>query len=211
MTTLLAQYSENNIVNSIASVLASNLLSANYLVYWQARDGVQTPDGFYYGWSTNYATYMADGTFLARITAAKGMVTLVEHIPASPTWILRPITTAGPIGQDQLVLPVLSVEVGPMLNVKNYELGSAKSWRSRHLVIDGYVRDQSEQKTFMDLLSIWFDNETFFSVQDHDAGTLATVGDIETDKTQVDYAIQPIAVEPVTFQVICNSRLQYIA
>lgn len=211
MPTLAGQYSATNVLNSMASILASKFLSVNYIVYWHNRDAVQTLDGLYFSWSTNSATHMADPTFSARVAAADGMVSLAESVSASPTWISRPITTAGAISQDQLLLPVISVEVGPALPVRNYQIGGTDKWRYRQLMLDGYVRTRAEQRKFIDWFAQWFDNETFYTVQDHDAGSLATVGDVECIDSTVRHRIDPIAVEPVVFQVVGNTRLQYIA
>ena len=210
--TLKRDYSDTNVLNSMASHFATLLLGENYIVYWQARDVVQTLDGSYFQWSTAYATHMADASFLARVTAADGMVTITDSVPASPTWILRPITTAGPIGQDELLLPVISIEVGPAQEVRNMELGSRVKWRYRHLIVDGYTRTKAEQRKFIDMLSDWFEGNTVYQVYNHDAGTLAVVGDgVECTDTSVNFSVDPVAVEPVTYQVICNSRLEYIA
>ena len=211
MPTLAEQYSDNNVLNSIALDLANKFLSVNYVVYWANRDIVQTLDGSYFGWSTNYATHMADGTFAARIAAADGMVSLTESLSASPTWILRPITTAGPIAQNEHLLPVISVEVGAAVPVRPYELGSRDKWRHRLLMLDGYVTSRKELRKFVDWFGLWYDSELHLDIQDHDAGSLATVGDVEFVDTNVRYRVDPIAVEPVVFQVICTTRLTYIA
>lgn len=206
-----AKFSESNVINTLTIAFADELLANGYLVYWHAIDAIQTLGGWYYTYSTKYALYHADPAFSGQIGNAKGIVTLTEHIPAEPKFIERPITVAGPYPQNQLVVPVFSVEIGSSVAIANYELGTRLKWRNRHLVIEGYVRDRHELTKFKDLLAIIFDNETFFDVLDHDAGTLATVGQVEINDTIVDDFIDVDAAEQTTYQVICNSRLEYIA
>lgn len=205
------QYSESNIVNSLSIALANKLLLASYLVYWHKRDAVQTPDGMYFQWSTNYASYMADVTFAARVTAGKGMIALRDSLPAEPVFIQRHIQTAGPIKQNEVPVPALSVEVGPPVAIKDWELGSKMKLWGRHLIIDGYVRDQSEQRRFKDYLAIWMMDDQFFTISDHDSGSLAEVGPLDTNDTVIDFAVEVAGQEQTTYQVLCNSRLEYVA
>lgn len=206
-----SDYSETNIVNSISTVLASNLLGVGYLIYWRLRDAVQTPDGWYFQWSTNYPTYMLDVTFAAKVNASQGLITLSDSLPAEPVFIQRPIQAAGPITQNTVVIPALSVEVGPPVPIRNWELGSKLKMFGRHLIVDGYLRNHSEQAKFKDWLANWFDSSTVFQILDHDGGTLALIDTLDTNDTIVDFAVNVAAQEQTTYQVLCNSRLEYIA
>lgn len=205
------KYSETNIVNSISVALAQKLLDAGYMIYWRLRDAVQTPDGWYYQWSTNFATYMADGTFSARVTASLGLMTLTDSLPTEPVFVQRQLAAAGPIAQNVVPVPALSVEVGPPVAIRNWELGSKLKLFGRHLIVDGYLRNRSEQIRFKDWLADWFDSSTVFSIVDHDAGTLAPVDTLDTNDTVVDFAVVVDGQEQTTYQVLCNTRLEYIA
>lgn len=205
------KFSETNVVNTVSRYVASKLLAENYLVYWHARDAVETPDGWYFEWSTNYATYMLDATFLARETAAKGLVVLTDSLPAEPRFVERPITQVGPINQNEVPIPALSIEVGPSKFVAEYEIGSGLKWRYRHLIVDGYVRTRAEQAKFKDFLALWFEHNQLFDIADNDAGSTAIVGTVYVQEPDVDYAIYTDTPKATTFQVICNARLDYIA
>jgi hypothetical protein len=208
---LLEQFSETNIVNTVSLYLAAKLLERGYGLYWHARDAVQTPDGWYFDWGQQYAAYLGDPVFGPWLAGAKGLVMLTDDLPAEPRFVQRPIEQVGPVPQHQVMVPVLSVEVGPAVAMRNFELGSKLKWRGRHLVVEGYVRTKAELGVFKDALGNWFDNETCFDIADHDAGTLATVGQIEFCDTLVDYDINVNGTEAATYQVICNSRLEYVA
>lgn len=205
------KFSESNVINTLTTMFAAELIANDYLVYWHWRDAVEADNGWYYNYSTNFAAYHADVTFAAKVANAKGIVTLTEHIPAEPKFVQRPITVAGPYPQNELVVPVFSIEIGSPVAIANYEVGTRLKWRNRHLIIEGFVRDRKELSKFKDLLAIIFENELFFDVLDHDAGTLATVGKVEINDTIVDEFIDVDAAQQATYQVICNSRLEYIA
>ena len=203
-------FSETNIVNTLSVFLAQKLMNVGYLIYWRQRDAVQTPEGWYYEWSTNYSTYMADATFAARVNSGNGLVVLTDSLPTEPVFIKRHIQVAGPIKQNEVPVPAISVEVGPPVAITNWELGSGLKMRGRHLIVDGYVRDRSEQAKFKDWFAMWFDNDTYFTIQNHDDGSLVAVGQLDTNDTVVDFAVEVAGQEQVTYQVLCNSRLEYI-
>lgn len=215
-----ALFSETNIVNSISQYLATQLLAAGYLLYWHHIDAVQingTSTGWYLNWSVNGATYLAQPTVQTVFTAARGLLTLTGEIPAVPRFVIRLIddTSIGPA--DVVAVPTLSVEVGPALPVSNYELGARTKWRSRHLIVDGYLRGPqdapnfNEQALFKDFLALWFDNEQPLAVQNHDDGSLAAVGTVTVMDSVVRHATLPQAPDPTTYQVLLNARLVYVA
>lgn len=205
-----SDFSETNIVNSVSLVLAQRLMAKGYLIYWRHRDAVQTPEGWYYDWGTNFTAYMSDVAFAARVNGGTGLVVLSDSLPAEPVFVKRHIQVAGPIAQNEVPVPAISVEVGPAVVMTNWELGSALKMRGRHLIVDGYVRDRSEQVKFKDWFAEWFDNDTFFTINQHDDGSLSPIGQLDTNDTIVDFAIEVAGQEQVTYQVLCNSRLEYI-
>jgi hypothetical protein len=208
------KYSETNILNSLTLYLATKFLAAGFLIYWHARDAVQintTSSGWYLQYSQNSSTYLADPTFAAAYAAAKGLVTFVDGIPAVPRFIVR-LTSDQSIGPaDAVPVPAVSVEIGASVPLANYELGSTTKWRSRHLVVDSYVRTPAEQKLFKDLLAQWFEPDLNLTVNDHDAGTLAVVGTVEVLDTAIADARVPNQAEATTYEVLLNSRIEYIA
>lgn len=208
---LIDKYTTSNVSNSLATYFAERLLVAGYLVYWHHRDMVQTTDGTYYQYSTSYVTYLADPTFLSRYSAAKGIVTITDHVPAVPRHIIRP-TTDGSVGPaESVTVPVLSIEIGDAVPLASYEAGSSLKWRTRHLVIDGYARSKDESARLADLLAVWFDEEVQRDVNDHDAGTQAVVGPIRVADMRVDRADFLDEAEERRFEVLLNARLEYVA
>lgn len=187
-------------------------MSDGYLVYWKERDAVETNAGWYFQYSTNFTTYLVDGTFAAAVTAAKAMVSITLAFPASPQILQRHITEARSLSQNEIVVPALSLDLGPALAVGNIELGTNIQTRHRHLMIEGYLRDDFEMGVIADFLAIWFDNNTNFSVYDHDAGTAVEIGQAQTVATVVDSLRNDgDGQEQTSYQVICNTMLEYIA
>lgn len=205
------EFSENNVISSLSLWLAGQLLGAGYLIFWKARGAVQTPDGWYFDWNSNYASILLDPTFAARWAGGKGLLTLADHTPTEPRFVERPITEAGPIPQHEVLVPALSIEVGPALEIANVELGSRVKWWSRHLVVEGYARNRVELAYLKDKLPIWFKGESTFDIANHDAGSLATVGQVEVLDTIVDYQISRTGIEQATYYIIGNARLEYAA
>lgn len=208
------QFSENNITGSLALVVANNILDLGYLVYWHAKQAVQidiaSPD-WYFNWNTNFATYMIEPNFSAAWANAKGLLMLTDYLPTEPRFIERPIDVVGPIPDDQVQIPALSIEVGPPVEISNYELGSRLKWYNRHLVLEGYLRNRTELSIFKDQLAEWFRGDTPIDIRNHDAGNLALIGTVSVLDAAVDYEINRESTEQTTFHVICNARLEYVA
>lgn len=204
-------YSESNVLNSLSSFLAGQLLADGYLLYYQRRDVLQTGAGWYPEWSVHRATYLADASFAAALAAARGVLTLTAEIPAEPRFITRLISDASVGAPDEVTVPTLSIEVGPPIVTGNYELGTRTKYRSRFLLCDGFVRTVEEQRRLADALARWFDPETTLDVLDHDAGTLVPVGPLTVDDTVVRTQVWPQRAEVATYEVLLTARLIYVA
>lgn len=206
-----AKFSESNIVNSLSLAMATQLLAAGYLVYWQYRDVVQTNAGWYPQWSVNRTAYLADVTFAAAVAGAQGLMTVVTEIPAAPRFVVRLISDTSVGATGEISVPTCSVEVGSAIPTANYELGTPKKFRSRHLICDAYVRTVEEQRKLADLLAIWFDNDLTIDIVDHDAGTLAPVGYVTVASSTVRTDTLTQGLEVTTYQAMLNARLVYVA
>jgi hypothetical protein len=206
------KFSYGNLLNSMSLEVSTKLLAAGYLIYWRQPDSVQTGAGWYNQYSTTFATHLADGTFASAVTGAKGLITLTDQIPALPRYIVRPISDGTVPGEHEVMVPTLSIEVAPPQVASRYELGSDLKYRNRHLVIDGYLRTKAEQTAMEDMLSVLFDQDQHFDILDHDAGDLAVIGQVRVNHpTVVSGTIQPQGVESVTYQVVMNTFLEYVA
>ncbi len=205
------KFSTTNILNSIATDLVAKMLANNYIVYWKERYAVETNDGWYFEYSTKFTTYLADGTFAAAVASSKAMVSITQSFPASPQILQRHITEARSLSQNEIVVPALSIEIGPALGFENVELGTNLQRRHRHLVVAGFLRDDLEMGAIADFLAIWYDNNTNFPVYDHDSGTATEIGQMQTVATVVDsFRDDENAQEQTAYQVICNTMLEYV-
>ena len=89
--------------------------------------------------------------------------------------------------------------------------------RTRYLVgcdraNQGLPVDEFEMGVIADFLAIWFDNNTNFSVYDHDAGTAVEIGQAQTIATVVDsFRNDGDGQEQTSYQVMCNTMLEYYA
>lgn len=205
------EYSTRNVSNSLSIVLADKLLAFGYIIYWPSVSAVQTLDGWYYQWNTAYASYAADSTFMAAWNNAKGLLSLVDHLPTEPRFVERPITVVGTIPQSEVLIPALSLEIGSAVEIYNAEIGSDLKWWNRHLLVEGYVRDRNEAAEFADKLGIWFKGDTTYDISDQDAGSFAAIGDVQVLDTVVEYEIHTEGSIQETYHVICNARLEYVA
>lgn len=207
----LTQYSDTNISNSIAVLLASKLITSGYLVYWHDTDQVQTPDGMYYQYSVNQAAYLADPDFLEEVTNAKGLLTVTGDEAANPRFITRLSKDGTVEGQDSIHVPALSIGVGPMVPMGAYELGSTLKWRVRRLEIEVAARDEREQEAIAAMLGEWFDDDVSIEIVDHAAGDLSPVGKVLVTRPSTQTEIIPIGAEAVTYQILFNARMEYVA
>jgi len=203
---------EHDMLNSLATQVAANLITAGYLVYWHKQDAVQSTSGWWTEYSVNYATYLVDATFGPEINGAKGIVTIIDALPAVPRFIKRPITDGSAPEVDEVPIPALSIDVGAEVPISNSELGSKQKFRGRHLVVDGFARTRTEQATFADLFAQWFDGDTVISVFDHEGGNPNTLVDtVCLRHTTTDKDTQYAGAEAKTFEVITNSLIEYVA
>lgn len=199
-----------NLENSVAEYLADKFLSKGYLIYWQELDGVQTPDGWYYEYTQNVQTYLLDGTFLARATAAKGMLTLVPAIPAEPRFVSRPTVDGTVLPESEIAIPALAIQLAASEPVRRYQLGDLAHWRQRLLTLECYARTPAEQHELHDWLALWFDPDVYLPLRDHE-GTGASLGDAWCHKTRIDSNTVLYRAEAEAFQVVLTTFLEYIA
>jgi len=204
------QASTLNFVNSVAEYLTGKLLAEDYLIYWQVLDAVQTPDGWYYEYSTNAATYLLDGTFQARVTAAKGLVALVPAIPAEPRFIARPTVDGTVLPENQVGIPAIAIHIEAAEPKAFYQIGSPMQWRRRILQLDCYARTQEEQRQWQDWLAVWFDTDIRIPVRDHEnAG--GSLEETWCHLTRIASNTVLYRAEAEAFQVVLTTFLEYIA
>lgn len=208
---LIDQFSETNLATNLAVFLASNLLALSYLVYWHQTDALQTPDGYYYGWSVNFNALKTNPTLAGRISAAKGLVTIRPQDTAKPVYPVRHTLDASVTDETEAQVPWLAVEVDAEKPATFSGLGDRQRTRYRNLTIYGCARGKSEMSSFRDSLVRWFDDTTFLPLQDYDAGSTIVFADVELELPIADSAIIALSPEASRYEVILNARLRYEA
>lgn len=207
----LAQFSTHNITNSLGRALGDLLLSKGYLVYWHQIDAVQTSTLWYHAYSQNQAAYLADATFAAQVAAAKGLVTLRADISASPRFVVRHTVDGTVSGTETVPVPAVAIEVAEMVPRSRYEMGTRLKWRIRPLMVIALARTPDEQKRFGDWLSQLFDEDAEFDVLDHDAETTDPVGPVRVDQVTTARVTATDDASALTYQVLVNAFLEYVA
>lgn len=208
------KYSERNLKNSLATYLAAKFIGQGYLIYWHTTDVLQintTGTGWYFSFAQNRATILALPAVVAAVSTAKGLLTVVEALPAEPRFITRLISEVSIGLADEVPVPALALNVSPALPTDNYEVGSKLKWRPRVLAVDMYARDGYELSRFSDWLALWLEEDTYVDVFDHDAGTAALVGPARLLKPRVDAARYLDTAEAVTYEVFGQAFVEYVA
>lgn len=208
---LLDQFTENNLATNCAVYLAAQLIAQGYLIYWYATDALQSQDGFYYGWSTNFATLRTNPTLSSRIAAAKGLLTIRPKDSAKPVYPVRHTLDASVTEEIEVQVPWLAVEVDGEKPGEFTGLGDRQRVRYRNLTIYGCARDESEQTLIRDSLVRWFDDSSNLSLQDYDAGSTTVFADVEIELPIADSAVIALSPEASRYEVILNARLRYEA
>lgn len=207
----LALYNEFNIANSFATYLAGKVLEADYLIYWHETDMLQTSTQILANYSQTQETHLADLGFAAEVAAAKGLLTICDDLAAIPRFTTR-LTNDGRVGgRDVVHVPAVSISIGPTVTLSPLEIGSLRKWRVRRLTIEGATRDEAEQESLLDLLGIWCDEDTTLAISNHSNSSLDSVGNVIVRRPSSQAATIPTGAEAVTFQVLLNARLEYVA
>jgi hypothetical protein len=192
-------------------MLSANLLSAGYLLYWHSIDALQTPDGFYFQYSTQQATYLADSLVSSRMAAARGLLTVKDADAANPVRLVRP-TSDGTVGsQGAIQLPELVIEIVGFSPGVLVELGSRIRRRQVLCAIYGWVRNRAEMQWMTRQLREWFDCCLIVPIYDHDAGTQALIGQAEIIAADAGSMVVGQGAEAETFEVLLSMRLEFEA
>lgn len=210
----LTQWSETNILNSVALYITSQFIAQGYVIYYHRQDAMQintSATGWYYQWSTNKAAILADSAFAAALSAGKGLLTVVEALPAEPRFVERLISDASVGAADEVPVPALAFSLTSEQFQDGYELGTKMKWRSRHLMVDSYTRDDREQGRIKDWLTWWLELNSIVDIADHDAGSQAAVGSVVVDQVRVDTDRFFEKGQAATYQVLANALLTYVA
>lgn len=207
----LAQFSQTNLVNSLAQYLAAKLLSVGYLVHWAERDTVETLDGWYPGYTAGAAAYLADSAFQARAQAAQGLMAVLPAFPTEPRFLARPTGDGTALGPDTVAIPALALDMGSPGPGPFVGLGQTERFRVRRLTVEAYLRNAREQGRLEDWLEQWITDDLPIPVYDHDAGTLALVDSVVPRQTRILRGVTIEQGEAQAFQVLLHTLLDYSA
>lgn len=207
----LAAFTTTNLTNSMAEKLATELLSAGYLLYWLSLDALQTPDGVYLNYQANQASILQDEDVAEELASSKGILTLRNDDFSFPQYPTRPTSDGAVAAPEDIPVPAIALRVQHMPNGGLLGLGSRERARFASLEMYGLARDKGEQLFLTDVLRVAFDESQFLSVLDHDAGTRASVGAVEVQGTEVGTLIYPLGPESRAFEFTLNARLRYEA
>lgn len=207
----LSDYNEQNVSNTMAVFMAEKFLALGYLLYWHKIDAVQTPDNWYYEYSTNQETYLADQAFSLALASSRGLLTVLPKKSAIPRFITRPTISGAVEPQEFVPIPAVSVKVGDVITDGNYEIGSRLKWRARTFELEVLCRDEAEQAAFSDAFTEWFDDEVTLDIHDHTTGSLEVVGDVLIEDGATESSIDLDDAEASTYEVVFNARLVFVA
>lgn len=204
-------FSTSNILNSLSLYLAGRALSAGLLLYWQASDALQiSTNGWYFQFSTNRSTILADPTVDAALDSCKGVLTVMEAFPAEPRFVQRLISESVPGDQHQVALPAVAIDVDAVAQFEPYELGTKVKYRWRPVMIEFAVRNAHEQRWVADRMESWFEPDTVIPIANHDDGSLVVVGDVNVIRPRVEIGTYLDMSEVLTFQIVAGMWVIYV-
>lgn len=187
------QYSINNVTVSVLVHVATVLKAAGWRVFWQAS-GETEP-------------HTASGEAL-------GTVSLLQDIPADPTFIAMP--QAGDYTrQDVVVLPAFAISVTPPRKLRRIGLGDYRFERETTVRLAGIVASSRQQTTLASTLYDWLqvgeDHHTMV-VKDYESNPSAPTDLAPVDVWFVNVATPEIgiAVESIRYRVNITLILRYV-
>lgn len=204
-------FSETNIANSMAVVVAAELLADSRLIYWYGVDALQTPDGTYRQYQANAATYLQDPTVAARMSSSLGLVTLKGKSDSKVVVPVRPTGDGSTPAQNEVAPPYIAVDVGAPFAGAFSGLGDRERSWTRQVSLYGVARNEAEQTYLRDHLGWWLDESSFVDILDHDSGTQDLVGSVELLGVVVDSAIIYTSPSASRFEFIWNAHVKYVA
>lgn len=210
----ISEFSETNVCNSIATLLADKLIEAGYLVYWHRIDALQTgTTEWYLEYTANRETLALDPQFAAKLDAAKGVLTLKDASAAIPEYPVRPRSDGFAPAHDEIPVPNLTVECSPVTTGENVGIGERMKSRYRTAFVYGWARDRFEMGWLCDRLTEWFDPDTVLVIANHDAGgdPPPAVGAALVEAAMPEKATVLDGAEAATYEVLLSATLRFEA
>lgn len=133
------QFTNINVLTSVAGYFANQLTAAGYAVFWQAQ---QVFSG----------------------TASLGEVTIVPEFPNEPSFLVQPPRDRT---QSEVVVPAFAVRFsGDPSEEERAGLGQDLFRQRGRIEIDGYVLNQAQHMAFATMFRNWFRQDTYITIWD---------------------------------------------
>jgi hypothetical protein len=204
-------WSRSNILNSLAIHVGSQLLNRGALLHWHAAGALQTPGGWYDGFSADPAAVLALTDVATAAAAARTIVTMLDAYPAEPRFVTRLISESTLSAAHETPVPAVVVSVAQELATSQYELGTRLRYRRIVAMLEAACRDQYEQRWLADVFREALDDDLSIAVRDHDAGTAELLGYGSTQRCVVGTDTYPDAAGSLTYQVVATAVVEYVA
>lgn len=179
-------FSDINIITSVAGYVANQLTAGGWAVYWQAR-----------------------GVFSG--TATLGEVTMVPEFPSEPNNIVL-----GPREriQSEVIVPAFSVGIAttPQEDIIA-GLGEDYYETVTEITVDGFVANKSQHMAFSTLFRNWFKKDTYISIYDWEANpitpSLIEDRNLYVRNRQVELIDSPDLPNPVRYYINMTAELVF--
>ena len=180
------QFSNINIVTSVAGFLANRLVESGWRVYWQAR-----------------ALFSGVGTM--------GEVTLTPEFPNEPSFIVQPPRDRT---QSEILIPAFAVRLSeePVEEIRA-GLGQDLFREAGVIQIDGYVLNQAQHMAFATMFRNWFRQDTYIPIWNWEANpvTPQLIDDhnVYIENRQVEALEMVNLPSPVRYYLNCTADIVY--
>lgn len=197
------RYTTINLETSLTLALAEFLKAQGYDIYWHSAGALEN--------------------HTAALATSKAVITLVPDFPADPATILsaNPANVqrlkAGELGEDELVVPALSLQMlGPPAKGAILGLGHKDYDWVRSFRVDGFAADQYQHRELADALMEWLSSGAYqylsaydYSVDPLNPTPLQAVEVIQ-ERSTVQRGELIHDVEAVRYYIQSTARIAYV-
>lgn len=180
------QYTDINIVTSVAGYFANQLVASGWAIYAQA-------------------------TGIMSGVATQGTVTLVPEFPNEPGFLVLP---GGPRTPNEVQIPAFSIHITRApIDERRAGLGQDLFVQRLQITIDGFVVSQAQHLAFGTMFRNWFREDTYISIYDWESNptTPPLVDDHNTyiQNRQVEQMEMTALPNPVRYYINMTADLVF--
>jgi len=185
-------YSLNNLLVSVYVTMATELRARGWNVFWHASGETEVFTG---------------GT-------EQGTVSLIQNIPANPTFITER-TTVNLANADQIVLPAFAIDVQPPKRLRRLGLGHVEWEREATIRLGGIVTSSAEQRALASDLYDWLligDDDYYMAISDYDSNpsTPPALAPAEVWWANIVTPEVSTGVDAIRYQINAELILRYV-